>query len=300
MADDAIDYLNRLNQTDPGKPFFVKYAPGATHAPHHPTKEWVEKIQQDAPVRRRLRQAARAHLREPEEARRDPGGHTAGALAEGGSEALGSADSAEEQKLFIRQVEVFAAYAAYNDHEIGRVIQAVEDMGKLDNTLVIYINGDNGTSAEGGPLGTPNEVAFFNGINMMPAKTQMNWYDVWGTEETYNHMSAGWSWAFDTPFTWFKQNASRARRYPPEHGGVWPERIKDKGGLREQFMHVIDVVPTILEVSGIPAPDEVDGIKQAPIEGTSFAYTFDTGKRRCAVDAQDPVLRDDGPVGVVS
>jgi len=180
-----------------------------------------------------------------------------------------------EKKLFIKQVEIFAAYAAYSDHEIGRVIQAVEDLGKLDNTLVIYINGDNGTSAEGGPLGTPNEVAFFNGVNKLPAETQMNWYDVWGTEETYNHMSAGWSWAFDTPFTWFKQNASRLGGVRQNMAVMWPERIKDKGGLREQFMHVIDVVPTILEATGIPAPKEVDGIKQAPIEGTSFVYTFD-------------------------
>jgi arylsulfatase len=181
----------------------------------------------------------------------------------------------DEKKLFIRQVEVFAAYEAYSDYEIGRVVQAVEDLGKLDDTLILYINGDNGTSAEGGPLGTPNEVAFFNGINMMPVAEQMKWYDVWGTEQTYNHMSAGWSWAFDTPFTWFKQNASRL-------GGIrqcmcvsWPGHIKDQGGLREQFMHVIDVVPTLLEVSGISAPEFVDGIKQAPIEGTSFAYTFD-------------------------
>jgi arylsulfatase len=118
-------------------------------------------------------------------------------------------------------------------------------------------------------------VAFFNGVNMMPVAEQMKWYDVWGTEQTYNHMSAGWSWAFDTPFTWFKQNASRL-------GGIrqcmcvsWPGHITDKGGLREQFMHVIDVVPTLLEVTGIPAPEYVDGIKHAPIEGTSFAYTFD-------------------------
>ena len=172
-------------------------------------------------------------------------------------------------------MEIFAAYEAYNDYEIGRVIQAIEDMGKLDNTLIIYINGDNGTSAEGGPLGTPNEVAFFNGVNMMPVDEQMKWYDVWGTEQTYNHMSAGWSWAFDTPFTWFKQNASRLGGIRQCMAISWPGHIKDKGGLREQFMHVIDVVPTILEVAGIPAPEYVDGIKQAPIEGTSFAYTFD-------------------------
>jgi arylsulfatase len=182
---------------------------------------------------------------------------------------------AETRKLFIKQVEVFAAYAAYNDHEIGRIIDTIEEMGKLDNTLIIYINGDNGTSAEGGPLGTPSEVAFFNGVNMMPVATQMKWYDVWGTEQTYNHMSAGWSWAFDTPFTWFKQNASKLGGIRQSMAISWPARIKDKGGLREQFMHVIDVVPTILEVSGIPAPETVDGIRQKPMEGTSFAYTFD-------------------------
>jgi hypothetical protein len=188
--------------------------------------------------------------------------------------------SAEEKKLFIRQVEIFAAFAAYNDHEIGRVIQAIEDIGKLDNTLVIYINGDNGTSAEGGPMGTPNEVAWFNGVNMMPVDVQMKWYDVWGTELTYNHMSAGWSWAFDTPFTWFKQNASRLGGIRQNMAVSWPGRIKDKGGLREQFMHVIDVVPTILEVAGIRQPEYVDGIKQSPIEGTSFAYTFDPKNAR--------------------
>ena len=181
----------------------------------------------------------------------------------------------DEKKLFIKQVEIFAAYAAYNDHEIGRVIQAFEDLGKLDNTLVIYINGDNGTSAEGGPLGTPNEVAFFNGLNEIPAAVQLKWYDVWGTEQTYNHMSAGWSWAFDTPFDWFKQNASRLGGVNQNMVVSWPARIKDKGGLREQFVHVIDVVPTILEAAGIRAPESIDGIKQAPIEGTSFAYTFD-------------------------
>jgi arylsulfatase len=123
-------------------------------------------------------------------------------------------------------------------------------------------------------------VAFFNGINKMPAETQLKWYDVWGTEQTYNHMSAGWSWAFDTPFTWFKQNASRLGGICQNMTVSWPARIKDKGALREQFMHVIDVVPTILEVVGIQAPEHVDGIKQAPIEGTSFAYTFDAANAK--------------------
>jgi arylsulfatase A-like enzyme len=281
MADDAIDYLNRLNQTIPDKPFFVMYAPGATHAPHHPTKEWVEKIS-----KMHLFDEGWNKLREqifenqkklgviPQDTQLEPWP----------TDVIKNWDdlTPEDKKLFIKQVEIFAAYAAYNDHEIGRVIQAIEDMGKLDNTLVIYINGDNGTSAEGGPLGTPNEVAFFNGVNMMPVAEQMKWYDVWGTEQTYNHMSAGWSWAFDTPFTWFKQNASKLGGIGQNMAISWPARIKDKGGLRDQFMHVIDVVPTILEVTGIPAPETVDGIKQAPIEGTSFAYTFDKENAKAA------------------
>jgi arylsulfatase len=274
MADDAIDYLTRLNQTMPDKPFFIKYAPGATHAPHHPTQEWVDKI-----GKMHLFDEGWNKLREQifENQKRLGVIPQDTQLAPWPTDVIKNWDdlTPEEQKLFIKQVEIFAAYAAYNDHEIGRVIQAIEDMGKLDNTLIIYINGDNGTSAEGGPLGTPNEVAFFNGINKMPVDVQMKWYDVWGTEQTYNHMSAGWSWAFDTPFTWFKQNASKLGGIGQNMAISWPARIKDKGGLREQFTHVIDVVPTILEVTGIPAPDTVDGIKQAPIEGTSFAYTFD-------------------------
>ena len=185
----------------------------------------------------------------------------------------------DAKKLFIKQVDVFAAYAAYSDHEIGRVIDAFEQAGRLDNTLIIYINGDNGTSAEGGPLGTPNEVAFFNGVQV-PVDVQMKFYDVWGTEFTYNHMSAGWSWAFDTPFDWFKQNASRLGGINQNMVVSWPSRIKDKGGLRDQFIHVIDVVPTILEAAGITAPEMVDGILQAPIEGTSFAYTFDAANAK--------------------
>jgi arylsulfatase A-like enzyme len=275
MADDAIDWLNRINQTDPSKPFFLHYVPGASHAPHHPTKEWVDKIHamhlfDDGwnMLRERIAENQKRLGVIPADTQLEPWP----------TKVLKNWDdlTAEEKKLFIRQAEVFAAYVAYNDHEIGRVIQAVEDMGKLDNTLIIYINGDNGTSAEGGPLGTPNEVAFFNGVNEMPVDVQMKWYDVWGTEQTYNHMSAGWSWAFDTPFTWFKQNASKLGGIRQSMAISWPGHIKDKGALREQFMHVIDVVPTLLEVTGISAPEYVDGIKQAPIEGTSFAYTFDT------------------------
>ncbi len=275
MADDCIDYLHRIDQIQPDKPFFCYYVPGATHAPHHPTKEWVDKIHAmhlfDGGWNKLRQQIFENQKRLgviPADTRLEPWPR----------EHLKNWDdcTAEEKKLFIRQAEVFAAYVAYNDHEIGRVIQAIDDMGKLDDTLIIYINGDNGTSAEGGPLGTPNEVAFFNGINMMPVQEQMKYYDAWGTERTYNHMSAGWSWAFDTPFTWFKQNASRLGGIRQCMAVSWPNGIKERGGLRQQFLHVIDVVPTLLEVSGISAPEMVDGIKQAPIEGTSFAYTFDS------------------------
>ena len=274
MADDAIDYLNRMNQTMPDKPFFLKYAPGATHAPHHPTKEWVEKIhnmhifdQGWNKLREQIFENQKKLGMIPQDTRLEPWP----------TNVLKNWDdlTPDKKKLYIKQVEVFAAFAAYNDSEIGRVIQTIEDMGKLDNTLIIYINGDNGTSAEGGPFGTPNEVAFFNGVTV-PVADQMKWYDVWGTEQTYNHMSAGWSWAFDTPFTWFKQNASKLGGIRQNMVISWPARIKDKGGLREQFSHVIDIVPTILEATGILAPETVDGIKQAPIEGTSLAYTFDS------------------------
>jgi len=274
MADDAIDYMTRIYQTGPSKPLFIKYAPGATHAPHHPTKEWVDKISQMKlfddgyeKVRERIFENQKKLGVIPKDTK----------LAPWPKDLLKPWDqlTADEKKLFIRQVEVFAAYVAYTDHEIGRVIQQFEDLGKLDNTLIIYINGDNGTSAEGGPMGTPNEVAFFNGLNELPVEVQMKFYDVWGTDRTYNHMSAGWSWAFDTPFSWFKQNASQLGGINQNMVVSWPARISDKGGLREQFVHVIDMVPTILEAAGIQAPEMVDGIKQAPIEGTSFLYTFD-------------------------
>jgi arylsulfatase len=279
MADDAIDYMNRMHQIQPDKPIFIKYAPGATHAPHHPTKEWVDKIRDMKlfddgyeKVRERIFENQKRLGVIPKETQ----------LAPWPKELLKPWDelTADEKKLFIRQVEVFAAYAAYNDHEIGRVIQGFENLGRLENTLIIYINGDNGTSAEGGPLGTPNEVAFFNGLNKLPAEVQLKFYDVWGTEQTYNHMSAGWSWAFDTPFSWFKQNASALGGINQNMVVSWPARIKDKGALREQFVHVIDVLPTILEAAGINAPETVDGIKQKPIDGTSFAYTFDAANAK--------------------
>ncbi len=274
MADEAIDYMGRMNALTPDKPFFVYYVPGGTHAPHHPTKEWVDKISA-----MHLFDQGWNKLREQIfENQKRLGVVPANAkLTPWPKDLLKEWDqlSADEKKLFIRQVEVFAAYAAYTDHEIGRVIQAVEDMGKLDNTLIIYIEGDNGTSAEGTMIGTPNEIAMFNLVNLSVEEQLKYFYDVWGTDKTYNHMAVPWAWAFDTPFSWTKQIASH-------FGGVrqgmcisWPRVIKDQGGIRNQFHHMIDIAPTILEAAGIRQPEVVDGIKQSPIEGVSMMYTFD-------------------------
>ena len=170
---------------------------------------------------------------------------------------------------------MFAAYFAYSDYEIGRVIDEVDRMGKLDNTLIIYIAGDNGNSAEGSLVGTPNEVASLQGVDL-PVDVAMKFYDVWGSDQTYPHMAVAWSWAFDTPFSWTKQIASHFGGTRQGMAISWPAVIKDKGGIRNQFTHLIDIVPTILEATKIKAPDMVDGIPQKPIEGVSFMYTFDT------------------------
>ena len=183
--------------------------------------------------------------------------------------------TADEKKMFLRQVDVFAAYVAYTDNEIGRVIQAVEDMGRLDNTLIIYINGDNGTSSEGTLNGTPNEVAMFNGAMVSVEDELKYFYDAWGSDKTYNHMAVPWAWAFDTPFSWTKQISSHFGGVRQGMAISWPNVIADKGGIRNQFHHMIDIVPTILEATGIKQPDVVDGIPQSPIEGVSMVYTFD-------------------------
>jgi Sulfatase len=180
-----------------------------------------------------------------------------------------------QKKIYARQAEVFAAYAAYTDYEFGRVIQEVQDEGKLENTLIIYIDGDNGTSAEGSLQGTPNVMAAYNGILSLPEVVQVLSYRDWGSDKTYAHMAAPWAWAFDTPFKWTKQVASHFGGTRQGMAISWPGHIKDVGGIRTQFHHVIDIVPTILEATGIKAPEEVDGIKQKPIEGVSMAYTFD-------------------------
>jgi len=272
MADEAIQYMKQLKEIAPDKPWFVYYVPGATHAPHHPTPEWIDKISAMHLFDEgwnKLRDTIFANQKRlgimPENAQLT-------AWPEG----LQQWDSLgwEEKKLFIKQADVYAAYLAYADDEIGRVIQAVEDLGELDNTLIIYIGGDNGASAEGMINGTPNEFTTFNGVSV-PVKAQFLWYPFWGSDKTFPHFAAGWAWAFDTPFKWVKQVASHFGGTAQGVAMSWPGHINDKGGIRNQFHHIIDIVPTILEATNIPAPDEINGIKQDPIEGVSMVYTWD-------------------------
>ena len=279
MADDAIKYMRDLNAAAPDKPFFVYYVPGGTHSPHQPTKEWIDKFKGKFDMGyEKLREQIFANQKRlgviPAGTQLTP--WPDGQAAYGGAK-LPRWDSLSlvEKKLYAREAEVFAAYTAYTDHEIGRVIQEVQDEGKLDNTLIIYIVGDNGTSAEGTLDGTYNQLTAYNGILKTPEPLQLLHYEDWGSDKTYPHMAVQWSWAFDTPFKWTKQVASHFGGTRQGLAISWPGHIKDVGGLRTQFHHVIDIVPTILEAAGIKAPDTVNGIKQRPIEGVSMVYTFD-------------------------
>jgi arylsulfatase A-like enzyme len=270
-ADEAIKYLNGLNSVAPNKPFFLYYAPGGSHSPHQPTQEWIDKFHGKFDMGWNvLRDQIFANQKKlgviPPDTK---------LTAWPDSLPMWYTLSADEKKLFARQAEVYAGYTAYTDHEIGRVIQEVQDLGKLDNTLIIYIDGDNGTSPEGTLVGTPNQWRAYNGILDSPIAEQLKFYDAWGSDKTYPHMAVAWSWAFDTPFMWTKQIASHFGGTRQGLAISWPGHIMDQGGIRNQFHHVIDIVPTILEACGIKAPEYVDGIKQNPIEGVSMVYTFD-------------------------
>jgi arylsulfatase A-like enzyme len=260
LADEAIKYLSALNAAAPEKPFFLYYVPGGTHSPHQPTKEWIEKFKGKFDMGwEKLREEIFANQKRlgviPASTKLTPW-----------PDVLPKWDSLSliQKKLYAHEAEVFAAYAAYTDHEIGRVIQQVQDMGKLDNTLIIYISGDNGTSAEGTLEGTFNQMTAYNGILTLPEAVQMLHYEAWGSETTYPHMSVAWSWAFDTPFKGTKQVASHFGGTRQGMAISWPGHIKDVGGIRSQFHHMIDIVPTILEATGIRAPTTVNGMRKSP------------------------------------
>ncbi len=269
MTNQAIAWIRAEQALTPSKPFFAYFAPGATHAPHHAPKEWTARFRgQFDQGWDKLREETLARQKALGVVPQDT------ALAPK-PEAIKDWDtlSADEKKLFSRQMEVFAAFGAHTDHEIGRVVSAIESIGELDNTLILYIVGDNGASAEGGMVGMFNEATYFNAVQETVAD-QLEHLDAWGDPTTFPHMAAGWAVAGNTPFTWTKQVASN-------FGGTrnplvvhWPARIK-RPGLRGQFGHVIDVAPTVLEAAGLPEPERVNGVVQRPMEGVSLVYTFD-------------------------
>lgn len=273
MTDQAITWVRTVKSLTPDKPFFVYFAPGATHAPHHVPKEWIAKY-------KGAFDGGWDKLREETLARQIALGLVpAGTKLAAKPEAIRDWSSLpdDEKKLFARQMEVFAAFGEYADAEVGRLVDSIQELGQLDNTLVFYILGDNGTSAEGGMVGVFNEMTYFNGVRETVADIMKHYEDL-GGPSTYPHMAAGWAVAGNTPFAWTKQVASN---YGGTRNGMvvhWPKRLSAKAEVRSQFHHVIDVAPTILEAAGLPEPKEVNGTKQLPIEGVSMLYTLDSPK----------------------
>lgn len=275
MTNQAISWMRYQQALTPDRPFFVYYAPGATHAPHHVPKEWADKYKGKFDQGwDKLREATLKRQTEL-------GVVPAGTPLAGKPEAIKDWDklSADEKKLFTRQAEVYAGFAEHTDHEIGRLVKAIEDLGEMNNTLFIYIAGDNGASAEGGMIGMFNESTYFNGVPET-VEEQLKHLDQWGGPETYPHMAAGWAVAFDTPFMWTKQVASN---FGGTRNGMvihWPQGFKSRNEVRSQFHHVVDIAPTILEAAHLPEPKVVNGVKQTPIEGVSLAYTFEDAKAK--------------------
>ena len=274
MTNQAIAWVQYQKSLTPDKPFFMYFAPGATHAPHHVPKSWIAKYKgkfdqgwdkvREETLARQIKQGvvpAGTKL-----APKPPGIKDWAAL------------TPDEKKLFARQMEVFTGFGEYADTEIGRLIQAIEATGQLDNTLVFYIVGDNGASAEGGLSGLYNEMTYFNGVHGRPGQDILKHYDELGGPTTAPHYAVGWAVAGDTPFTWTKQ---AAQSYGGTRNGMvihWPKSITAKGEVRSQWHHVIDIAPTILEAVGLPEPKSVNGTPQTPIEGVSLAYTFADAK----------------------
>lgn len=272
MTNNAISWMRFQQALTPDRPFFMYFATGAAHAPHHAPKEWIDKYKGKFNGGwDKLRQQTLDRQKQ------------LGVVPQNVKLAPKPADikdweslSADEKKLFARQMEVYAGFSEHTDNEIGRLVSAIEDLGEMDNTLFLYVVGDNGASAEGQMNGMYNEMTYFNGVPETVPE-MLKHYNEWGSATTYPHYAAGWAVALNAPFSWTKQVAS-------DFGGTrngmvihWPAGIKAKGEIRSQFTHAINIAPTVFEVCQIPAPKTVNGIEQDPIEGTSFAYSFNDG-----------------------
>ena len=287
LADKAIKWVHQQKSLMPDKPFFMYFAPGATHAPHHVPKDWIDKYKGkfdhgwDA-----VREETFARQKQlgviPPDARLTPR-----------HESIPAWDTiAEEMKpILAREMEVYAGFLSHTDHHVGRLLDSLRDLEILDDTLVYVIVGDNGASAEGSLQGTFNEMVPLTGFGHLetPELLKRN-IDKFGGPEAYNHYAVGWAHAMDTPYQWTKQVASH---FGGTRNGTivhWPRRIAAKGEIRDQFCHVVDVAPTVLEAAGLPEPTEVNGVDQRPLEGVSMLYSFDDAEARRA--SRDPVLRD--------
>ena len=273
MANQAIKWMRFQQSLTPDKPFFVYFATGATHAPHHVPKEWIAKYKGkfDEGWDKYREQTLARQIK-------------MGVVPKGTKLTARSGDlpawdslSADQRKLYARQMEVFAAFAEHTDHEVGRLYDAIDQLGEADNTLFIYIFGDNGSSAEGGLAGTFNEMIVLNGLPD-PVEDQLKHLDEFGGPMAYGHMHAAWAHATNAPFQWTKQVASH-------YGGTrnplvvhWPKGIDAKGDMRSQWHHVTDIAPTVMEAAGLPFPSSVNGAKQKPFEGVSMIYSFDDPK----------------------
>jgi arylsulfatase A-like enzyme len=271
LADHCVSWMRQQKALMPDKPFFVYFAPGATHAPHHVPKEWADRytgqFDEGWDVHR-----ARTFARQKE----------LGVIPADADVPVRHAeipawdDMPDELKpVLAREMEVYAGFLEHTDHHVGRVIDAIDDLGILDDTIIYYIIGDNGASAEGTLNGAFNEMANFNGMaELETPEFMVSKIDEFGSPSSYNHYAVGWAWAMNSPFQWTKQVASHwggTRNGTIVH---WPRGIEEKGGLRSQFSHVIDIAPTILEAAGLPEPTMVNGVQQSPMEGTSMLYSF--------------------------
>ena len=289
IADKAIEFIADAKQIASDKPFFMYYCPGAQHAPHHVSKEWADKYQGKFDMGyEKYREQVLANMKKigiiPKDTKMSPinpmkkGRYVAGDYVKPWDTL-----SNDEKKLFARMAEVYAGFMSYTDEQVGRILDYLEESGQLDNTLIIVCS-DNGASGEGSPDGTVNENKFFNSF---PDSLEENLklIDELGGVNTYNHMPTGWAMAFNTPFKMFKRYSY--------NGGIcdpliisWPKEIKDKGGIRDQYHHAIDIVPTILECIGIEMPDEIKGYTQEPIQGVSMCYSFDGAKATSKRESQ--------------